>query len=193
MTLRENVDSTSFECKGKVRKRLLLRFPIDSAQLIINSGNNDFLDLFETTKFDDSDTDDYIYLKLFPEYDSETEQLGNSNFKTTFNQSAITAASQVRRGFKATVIDKRAIILDLIFYLSLISKSTSFTRYHPVKIIDFCRPEILDNFVINSEKATIRYGGLSLEEMPPVIQIREAEYVAENWQFSFQESKLRLL
>ena len=193
MTLRDDVSQASVQCRGTPQKRLLLRFPMDTAQTIIDSSNNRFLDLFETSKFDDSDTDDYIYLKIFPNYDTEIEQLGDNNFKNTFSRSSIIAPSQVRRGFRGTVTDRRAIILDLVFYLSLISKSSAFTKYHPVKIVDFCRPEVLDNFTFNSEKATIRYGRLSLQEMPATVQIGNEEYISNNWQFNFKESRLRLL
>ena len=193
MTLRDDVQSILINCFGQPRKRLLLRFPVDSAQTIIDNTNNSYLDLFELSQFDNSDTDDYIYLKVFPQYDSETEQLGDNSFKNTFNSSAIIAPSQVRRGFKATVTDNRLVILDLIFYLSLISKSTSYTRYHPIKIIDFCSPEITDNFIFNQEKATIRYGSVFVDNIPEMIQIGRAEYAKRNWQFTFKESSLRLI
>lgn len=178
------------QCNGKLVKRLLIRTPVALAESLNEPGKN--LDIFDAATYTNDDSSNYIYLKVFPNYDTENDELGESGFRNTFTRSAVFPPSTTRRGFKATVKDSRKIIFDIIRRLVGISESTSFGTYSPIKVIDFCCPELKfdsNTFTFNSELATVRYGLIKIDSYP---SLTKDNYLSKEWGFSFKEAKLRL-
>ena len=122
----------------------------------------------------------------------ENDRLGEKGFRNTFNSGAVFAPANTRRGFKATVTDRRKLILDIIKRLVDISESSGYNRYSPIKLIDFCHPELNAN-IYNDEPATIRWGAIALDtNLPSLIRVRGEDYLSRDWGFTFKESVLRL-
>lgn len=168
------------QCKSNGSKQLFVRFPEVMGEQLNPEGQ--WLDLFSSQQFDTTDTEDYLYLRLFPDYTQENDVFGEGGLKNTFNSAAVYAHSTTRRGFKAIIRDKRLLILDIIRNLVNNSRSSSYTRYTPIKVIDFCLPE-------PEEEYTIRYGSIDFERLPGL----RKNYLKEDWEFTFKEAKLRNL
>jgi hypothetical protein len=191
MTIRDDVINFQLNnrCNGKLNKRLLVRVPVAITETFNVSAN---LDIFDAGLYTSDDSSNYIYLRIFPVYDTENDQLGEVQFKNTFSRSAVFAPSNTRRGFKATVKDNRKVIFDIVRRLIDISESSGFNTYSPIKIIDFCCPELKfdsDTFTYNDELATVRYGLINIDSYPSTIK---DNYLNKEWSFSFKEAKLRL-
>ncbi|ARV58072.1 hypothetical protein BZZ01_04965 [Nostocales cyanobacterium HT-58-2] len=177
-------------CKGQSSKPLLIRAPI----ALIEQLNPQYkhLDLFDTSAYDTTDTADYLYLRLHPDYDVENDRLGDKGLRNTFSSAAVFATVNTRRGFKAIVKDRRKLVLDLIKRLVDISESSAYNRYTPIKLVDFCHPEV-DAPIYNGEPATIRWGAIALDaNLPSLVRVGSEDYFKKDWGFTFKESILRL-
>ncbi|KYC42062.1 hypothetical protein WA1_18850 [Scytonema hofmannii PCC 7110] len=192
MTLRDDVIAyhQTHACDARFsHKRLLLRVPLATAEQL--NLEHKHLDLFDATLYDADDTEDYIYLTLYPDYDVENDVLGEKGFRNTFNSPAVYAPANTRRGFKVTVKDHRKLILNIIKQLADISETTSYRRYSPVKVVDFCHPETTSASAYDGELATIRWGELVLDtNLPSLIKAKE-DYLKKDWGFTFKETILR--
>lgn len=195
MTLIQEIQAyeTTHQCQSQaVAKRLLIRIPITVLEQL--NPQHKHLDLFDTTHYDTSDTNDYVYLRLFPNYDVENDRLGEKGFRNTFSSAAVFAPANTRRGFKATVKDSRKLVLDLIRRLVDISETTAYNRYSPIKVVDFCHPELPPdaNTSTYGELATIRYGAITFDAtLPSVVRVGSKEYLKREWGFTFKEHLLR--
>lgn len=169
------------------RKRLLIRIHTATLQALNPTGM--YLDLFDPTLYTVDDTTDYIYLRIFPDYDQENDNTGDGGLRNTFSSPAVYATSTVRRGFRATITDRRKIILDVIRQLAEISKSSSYVTFAPIKIIDFCLPE-LGAIAFNDELASVRWGEIKLDNLPG---LTGRGYLKSDWNFSFKEASLGLI
>jgi hypothetical protein len=192
MPLRDDILAYQAEhqCIGSyIRKRLLIRTPVAVVESLNPTGI--YLDLFDTTLYTIDDTTDYIYLRIFPDYDQENDNLGDGGLRNTFSSPAVYAVSLVRRGFKATVTDRRKLILDIIRQLIDISKSSSYVRFAPIKVIDYCLPETNALIVGNeNEIGTVRWGEIKFDALPG---LTGRGYLKGDWSFSFDEApSLRL-
>ena len=190
MPLRDDILAyqAGHQCIGSyVRKRLLIRTPVTVAESLSPTGI--YLDLFDTTFYTLDDTADYVYLRIFPDYDQENDNLGDGGLRNTFGSPAVYAVSLVRRGFKATVTDRRKLILDIVRRLVDISKSSSYVRFAPIKIIDYCLPET-NAVVVGDEIGTIRWGEIKFDAIPG---LTGRGHLKGDWSFSFDEApSLRL-
>jgi hypothetical protein len=191
MSLRDDVTNywQQRQCNGQLKKRLLIQVPVAVAQSFTPTD----LDIFDATLYTNTDSASYIYLRLFPEYDTENDQLGEGGFKNTFSRAAVFAPSTTRRGFKATINDNRKIIFDLVRRLVEISESSAYNTYSPIRVIDFCSPELsFDNntFIFNGETATVRWGLLNIDNFPSLL---DNKHLNKSWTISFKETRLRLV
>lgn len=147
-----------------------------------------YLDLFDTSAYDLTDTSDYIYLRLFPDADSDDEVYGDRpGLRNTFSRSAVFAPSTVRRGLRCTVKDRRRLVLDILRMLITISETSAFNVYKPIKVIDFCTPE-------PGEEKTIRFGAIQIDRKPGLSgrgTTQNKVYVDSDWEFIFRETRLR--
>jgi hypothetical protein len=187
MTIRDDVIAwnAANNCTGQItRRKLLVRSHIDTIEQI--NPLHKHLDLFETTVFDATDTNDYIYLRLFPTADSDDEVYGEGTvLKNTFSRSAVFAPSTTRRGIRCTISDRRRLILDVMRSLVDISETSTFGLYKPIKVIDFCTPE-------PTEDRTIRYGAIQIDKKPGLIRRGDEYYCNSDWEFLFRDAKLRI-
>ena len=196
MTLRDDIVAYSMKhiCNGLSKKRLLIRVPVIVVEQI--NPTHKWLDLFDSAFYDSNDTSDYVYLRLFPEYDVENDHLGEKGLKNTFSSAAVFVPANTRRGFKAIVKDRRSFILDLIRRLVDISESTAYNRYSPIKVVDFCHPELASdpNTLVNAgELATVRWGAIALDaNLPSLVRIGNDDCLKKDWGFTFKEAFLRL-
>lgn len=174
-------------------KRLLIRTPI--ALLTTFSVPASLYRFFDPTHYDGTDTDDYVYLTLFPQYESESEAIVERKYQPTFSRGAIAFPSTVRHGFRA-VVDRQP---DMVFFkiveqLVEISETSSSSVHSPVKAIDFCLPESSGNTNVTSEGdlGSIRYGRIDITKRPSgSIRWEGRDYAIAPWEFSFREAKLR--
>ncbi len=176
------------ECNAPfIRKRLLIRVRTATVETLNPTGL--YLDLFDPTLYTADDTTDYIYLRLFPDYDQENTKTGDGGLRNTFSDSAAYTVSLVRRGFRATVTDRRKIILDIIKRLIDISVSSSYQRFAPIKVIDYCLPET-NAGIIGDELATARWGSIKFDNLPG---LTGRGFLGGDWTFVFDEApSLRL-
>ncbi|MFN6560008.1 MAG: hypothetical protein RMY28_009390 [Nostoc sp. ChiSLP01] len=189
MTTRESIINAQINCMGQIgRQPLLVLTPIAVIEnLEIDSK---WFYLFDPTHYQDTDTDNYVYLRLFPDYSPETNRLGDSpGLKPTFNGTGY-SASTVRRGFKVTIIQKERVILEVLQQLILIAESSKYNRFSPIKVIDFCNLELGDRLSHNNQLATVRHGEIIIDELPPLSY--NQDYVNSNWTITFAEVNLRL-
>ena len=183
MTLLEEIKNyeLTHQCESPLaNKPLLIRTPIAVIQQL--NPTHKYLDLFDSNHYDISDTNDYAYLRLFPNYDIENDRLGEKGFRNTFSQSAVFAVATTRRGFKATISDQRKLILDIVRQLVDISESAAYNRYAPIKVIDFCSPEVGASY-------SIRYGAIAIDSYP---SITGNGFLSKPWDFTFKEAQLRI-
>lgn len=193
MTLLQDIQSAQYLCLPPfTNKRVLVRVPLTVVATFNPQKRS--LWLFDPTHYETSDTDDYVYLRLFPQYVPEEDILGDRAFKPTFNGTVANHAT-VRRGFQATIIQSQAFIYSIVERIAKIAATSSYSKYTPIKIIDFCYPEALDDsntILLGNEYATIRYGRIIITKIPPFIRgIDGSEYCREAWEFKFTEAKLR--
>lgn len=189
MPIRDDVIAylADHQCTGNMsRKRLLIRVQTATVEALNPTGI--YLDLFDPNFYTLDDTSDYIYLRTFPDYDQENDRTGEGGLRNTFSSPAVKAVSTVRRGFKATITDRRKIILDVVRRVVEISDSSSFQVYSPIKVIDFCLPETSPS-VLGTEPATIRLGEIKLDDLPGM---NGKGFLKDDWSFTFKESILRL-
>lgn len=175
-------------------KVILVRSPLTIAQQV--NPPADKLWLFDPTHYDATDTNDYVYLRIFPNYTPEDDIVGDRTLRNTFNGSAI-APSRVRRGFNADIIQSNAFIYDLIERLVHISLTSSFSQYSPIKIIDFARPNLFGaNTVVNSvgERGSILYGSITLNQLPHLVRVANGrDYIRGGWSMRFQSLELSIV
>lgn len=190
MSIRDDVIAylSEYECTASpVKKRLLIRVHVDTVEAIAPTGL--YLDLLDPTLYTADDTEDYIYLRIFPDYDQENDNIGEGGLRNTFSSPAVYAPSTVRRGFRATVTDRRRIILDIVRRLVEISKSSSYNTFTPVKVIDFCLPDFgASSF--SGELGSVRWGEIQLSNLPG---LTGRGYLRGDWEFTFKEAKLGLV
>lgn len=190
MTTLESIVSSQINCIGKsCRQPLFILTPVAVIEnLEIDSK---WFYLFEPTHFQNTDTDSNVYLRLFPDYSPETDRLGDTlGLRITFNSGAAYSASNVRRGFKATILQKERVILEVLQQLILISESSKYNQFSPIKVIDFCNLELSDRIVHNNRLATVRYGEISIDSISGLSY--DQDYLSSDWSFSFKEVNLRL-
>jgi hypothetical protein len=190
MPLRDDILAyrSQHQCIGApVRKRLLIKTPVAVIEQVNPTGV--YLDLLDPTLYTSDDTTDYIYLTIFPDYDEDNDNLGEGGLRNTFSDPGVYTVTTVRRGFRATVSDRRRVILDITRRLIDISKSSTYTRFAPIKVIDFCLPEF-DASIFNGELATVRWGEIKTDNLPG---LTGKGYVKADWNFVFREApSLRL-
>ncbi|ALF52258.1 hypothetical protein ACX27_04340 [Nostoc piscinale CENA21] len=190
MGIRDDVIAylSEHECTAPfVRKRLLLRVRTATVEALNPTGL--YLDLFDPTLYTVDDTTDYIYLRLFPDYDQENDNIGDGGLRNTFSSPAVYAPSTVRRGFRATITDRRKIILDIIRQLAEISKSSSYTTFAPIKVIDFCLPEV-GTVSFGGELGSVRWGEIRIDNLPG---LTGRGYLRADWNFTFKQASLGLI
>lgn len=156
----------------------MVRLPVALGETL--NPDSEWLDLFTSEQFDATDTTDYLYLRLFPNYTQENDTFGEGNLKNTFSSPAVYHHSTHRRGFKAEVADRRLLIADILRSLIVNSRTSSYTEFAPIKVIDYCLPEA-------GETYTIRYGAIALGTLPGL----RKKYFTGNWEFTFKETMLR--
>ena len=99
MTFRDDViayQSVNQCDEGFIKKRLLLRLRVATIETLNPSGSS--LDLFDPIFYDVTDTADYLYLRIFPEYSTENDVLGERGLKNTFGSAAVFAPVNTRTG-----------------------------------------------------------------------------------------------
>ena len=163
---------------GNSKGKLLVRLPVALGDTLNPAG--EWLDLFSSQQFDATDTADYLYLRLFPNYTQENDVHGEGMLTNTFSSPAVYHHKTVRRGFKAEVTDRRMLVLNIIRSLVVNSATSSYTEYAPVKVVDYCLPEA-------GEAYTVRYGAIAIGSLPGTGR----GYLAGNWEFTFKEANLR--
>jgi len=173
-----NYEASNNCVDGNSKHKLLVRLPVAVGENLNPSSR--WLDLFTTQQFDADDTDDYLYLKLFPEYTQQNDVFGEERLKNTFNSAAVFSPATRRRGFIARITDKRLLILEIIRTLAINSRTSSFTLFSPIKVVDYCLPEI-------GESYTIRYGAINNTSLPGL----RKGHLSGEWEFEFKEAELR--
>lgn len=171
-----------------VNKPLLVRTPLE----VIEAFNPNHYDLwlFDPTNYGDSA--DYVYLRLFPKYESPIDPADRGYFPT-FNGTA-TRHATTRRTFTATINQQQGWIFKVIERLAAIADTSSYTVHTPIKIIDFCSPEAEDDTgttEYGGELGTIRYGRIDIEKRPEIIRGVLMNYCRGEWNFKFTEAILR--
>jgi hypothetical protein len=176
-------------------KRLLVRSPLSVVEQINPEKYN--LWQFDPTFYDDTDTSDYVYLVFFPEYTVEDEKFGEGGYKNTFSRSSFVPTT-TRKGFTAKISQPLRIFYDIIDAVVSISKTSTFNRHSPIKIIDFCRGGNDKPTVISEgDVGTIRWGQITISKHPQMVQGQippggTTDYCLEPWEFKFTESVLRI-
>jgi hypothetical protein len=187
MTTRDLIINAQIDCSTPWAKQpIMILTPIAVIESLGIAP--DWFYLFDPTPYH-TDGDAYVYLRLFPDYAPETNKLGGEGLKPLYSGMGY-SASTVQRGFKATIIQKERVIYDIIYQLILISESSKFNQFSPIKIIDFCRVEVGDRIAYQNKLATVRYGQLMIESLPSLSY--NQNYYKDNWNIGFTESKLRL-
>jgi hypothetical protein len=188
MTTLGAITSAQINCTGfMARQPLFVLTPIaviESLQIA-----SKWFYLFDPTHYQNTDTDHNVYLRLFANYSPETDKLGDGGLKSIFNGTGY-SANTVRRGFKAIVIQKERVILEVLQRLVLIAESTKYNRFCPIKVIDFCSLELGDRFSYNGKLATARYGEITIDSVPSLSY--DQDYLSDNCSFTFNEVNLRL-
>lgn len=169
-----------------VAKQLLIRTPLALVQQY--NPNHYFLWMFDSNTTAYGDTSDYVYLRLFPEYEATDENLGEKGYVATYNGTAI-RNSPTRQKFKAGVKQQQYFIFQIIDMLSKIADTS--IPHTPIKVIDFCRPNL--NPVLYADGyASIRYGRISIEQEPSVVSSLYGDYTKNPWIFMFEDYRLSM-
>ncbi|MEH2135428.1 hypothetical protein [Nostoc sp.] len=174
-----------------VNKQLLVRSPLSVIELFNPSHQN--LWLFDPTHYDSTDTDDYAYLRLFPKYEPQDVGLGDRSFKPSFSR-IIATTSTVQRTFQSTIFQSQGFIYRILERLILIAETSIYNQYTPIKIVDFCKPEAIDDSttsIFNGEPATVRFGRIDITKIPAFVRGWKGEYVISEWEFKFSEARYR--
>ncbi len=190
MTTRKLIVNAQPNCLGHwARQPIMVSTPIAVIEeLLIDSK---WFYLFDPTRYQGTETDSYVYLRIFSQYSRETDNQGEGGLKPTFSRSSNHTLTTVRRGFKATIIQKERVIFEIIQQLILISESTKYNQFSPIKVLDFCNPELSDRFNYGGKLATVRYGEMTIDSTIPALSY-DQNYLNDNWSISFKEVKLRL-
>jgi hypothetical protein len=185
MTLLSEIQSAQSQLiRPFVAKQLLIRTPLALVEQF--NPNHYFLWMFDSTNYGDSS--DYVYLRLFPEYESNDTPTGEKGYTATYNGSAI-RNSTTRQKFKAAVKQQQYFIFQIIDKLAKIADTS---RPHtPIKVIDFCRPDF-DPVLYTDGYASIRYGRIDIEQPPSVVRSLYGDYTKNPWLFSFEDYRLIL-
>lgn len=169
-----------------VAKQLLIRTPLALVEQF--NPNHYFLWMFDPSTTIYGDTSDYVYLRLFPEYESNDESSGEKGYTSTYSGVAI-RNSTTRPKFKAGVRQQQYFIFQIIDKLAKIADTS---RPHtPIKVIDFCRPDF-DPVIYADGYASIRYGRIDIEQPPSVVRGLYGDYTKNPWLFSFEDYRLIL-
>lgn len=166
-----------------VTKPLLIRTPLAIASEL--NPNNYNLWFFDPTNYGDSG--DYVYLRLWPKYEADDKPTGDRGYYPTFNGTAM-RYSTIRREFTATVNQSQAFVYRIVERLALIANTSS--PHAPIKIIDFCSPEVGAATYTDGE-ASIRYGRVDVEKRPTMVRGVQMDYCIDGWSFRFSEASLR--
>jgi hypothetical protein len=172
-----------------INKQLLVRSPLSVIELF----NPNQYNLWQFDSGNYGDSSDYVYLRLFPSYESTNEVQGDRGFKPSFN-GTVAQHTTTRRTFTATVRQQTAFIFYIIERLALIANTSSYATYTPIKIVDFCSPEAIDDpntATYNGELATTRYGRIDIEKRPAIVRGFQMDYCLSEWEFKFSEVDLR--
>ena len=193
MTLLQDITAVQNLCLPPfTNKRILLHIPLTVVATINPQSRS--LWLFDPSHYDSSDTSDYVYLRLFPQYTPEDDYLGDRAFKPSFN-GTIANYSTTRRGFRATVVQSQAFLYYIVERVAAIAVTSTYGVYTPIKIIDFCRPEATDDpntIMVVQEYATIRYGRIDITKIPSLIRgVDGSDYCKDDWEFKFTSVTLR--
>lgn len=171
-------------------KRLLIRTPIS----VVSAFNPppQALRFFDPTAYDSTDNNNFVYMVLFPTYESEDNFQVQREYKSSPTQSAIATPSTLRRGFRATVIQPHLVFFKIMQQLCVISETSGFNRHTPIKVIDCCLPETSPNVSVNGDVGTIRYGRIDITKRPGgSISWENVDYCLGGWEFKFSDSQLR--
>ncbi len=193
MTLLQEIQSAQTLCIPPfISKRILLRVPLTVVATLNPQSRS--LWLFDPNHYDSSDTNDYVYLRLFPQYTPEDDYLGDRAFKPSFN-GTVANYSTTRRGFRATVVQSQAFLYYIVERVAAIAATSTYGVYTPIKIIDFCRTAAdydPSTIAIGGEYATIRYGRIDIIKIPSLIRgVDGNDYCKDDWEFKFTSVTLR--
>lgn len=185
MTLLSEIQSAQSQLiRPFVAKQLLIRTPLTLVEQF--NPNHYFLWMFDPTSYGDSA--DYVYLRLFPEYESADEKSGDKGYFPSYSSTVI-RNSTTRQKFKAGVKQQQYFIFQIIDKLA---KIADIARPHtPIKVIDFCRPDF-DPVLYTDGNASIRYGRIDIEQPPSVVRGLYGDYTRNPWLFSFEDYRLIL-
>jgi hypothetical protein len=189
MTIIDSIASAQINCTGILKRQPL--FVLTPVAVIENLQiNSKWFYLFDPTHYQNTDTNTCVYLRLFTNYSPETDRLGDApGLKVSFNGAGY-SPSTVRRGFKATIIQKERIILEVLQQLILIAESSKYNRFAPIKVIDFCSLEPSERISYEGKLATVRYGEITIDDVPQLSY--DQDYLSDNWSITFKEVNLRL-
>lgn len=194
MALIDDINSAQSAIKLPfANKPILIRTPLT----LVDTYNPNRLQLwlYDPTNYITEDNNDWVYLRLFPQYEPTDEPVKSGKYSHTFNSSAVANIGAIRRSFTATVKQSSKVIFDLIFQLSFISATTTFSKHSPIKIIDFVRPESKGSkILIGSEAGTVRNGRIDITRYPTFVRgIDGTEYCRNEWAFKFSDVDLNFL
>lgn len=172
-------------------KRILIRTPIALVQQY--NPNHLNLQFFDPTNYVTGDNDNYVYMVMFPEYESEDEFLADRKYKPASNSSAIAVPSTLRRGFRAVVRQSSAMYFNILQQLVVSSETSSFQRHTPIRVIDSCLPENKGNTMLGGgDIGTVRYGRIDISKRPGGLLTSGLEdHCISKWEFKFSEAELR--
>jgi hypothetical protein len=172
-----------------VSKQLLVRSPLSIIELF----NPNHYNLWQFDPSNYGDSSDYVYLRLFPKYESADESLGEKGYFPTFSKVA-TRHTTTQRAFTATVVQQSAFVYRIIERLAAIADTSSYTVHTPIKVIDFCSPEASDDAntsIYGGELATVRYGRIDIQKRPAIVRGFQMDYCTSEWEFKLTEAKYR--
>lgn len=186
MTLLDNIIAAQSQLvRPFVNKPLLIRTPISLVAEF--NPNSYFLWMFDSTNYGDSSN--YVYIRLFPQYESADKPIAGKGYKPTFARSAI-APTTTRLGFRCGVSQQQFFIFQIIKKLSVICDTSE--PHAPIKVIDFCRPDFDDFVSYTDGMATVRYGRIDIEQPPAIVRGLNMDYTKNPWIFSFEDYRLKL-
>jgi hypothetical protein len=187
MTLLSSIqDAQSFLVRPFVVKQLLIRTPLALVEQF--NPNHYFLWMFDPNTTTYGDTSDYVYLRLFPEYESADVPTGEKGYAPSFSGTVI-RNSTTRQKFRAAVKQQQYFIFQIIDMLAKIANTSN--PHTPIKVIDFCRPDF-EPVSYSDGYASIRYGRIDIEQPPAVVRALYGDYTKNPWLFSFEDYRLTL-
>lgn len=187
MTLLTDIQSAqSSLIRPFVTKPLLIRTPLAVVQEYLP--NNLYLYVFDPDYTTYGDTSNFVYLRLFPQYEAADETQGERGYFPSYSGTVI-RNSTTKTKFKVLVQQQQYFIFQIINQLARIANSS--IPHTPIKVIDFCRPDS-NPITYPDGKASVRYGRIDIEQPPSAIRSTHTEFTKNPWLFTFEDYRLRL-